>query len=174
MAERPRARVVVIGVGNALRGDDAAGLHVARRLRADPRSAGIEVRELEGEALALLDIWEGADAAVIVDAVSSGAPPGTIHRMEAEAEPLPSTLRGSTSTHALGLREAIELARALHRLPAHVVIYGVEGRDFEAGTELSTEVEAVLGELAGVVLDGAWAVCRKASTRWAPAGESVP
>jgi hydrogenase maturation protease len=141
-------RTVVIGVGNALRCDDAAGLHVARRLRTDPRAADIEVREMEGEALGLLDVWEGADAVVIVDAVRSGASPGMIHRIRADVESLPATLRGSTSTHAFGLREAIELARALGRLPARVVIYGVEGRDFLAGTDISPEVEAAIDGLA--------------------------
>ncbi len=144
--------MVVIGVGNALRHDDAAGLEIVRRLRARAQAAEIAVYEQEGETLALIDVWEGADAVVLVDAVRCGGPPGTIHRFDATAAPIPARLRGSSSTHAVGVGEAIELARALHRLPERVVLFGVEGRRFDAGSGLSKEVEAVAGELADAVL----------------------
>ena len=65
----------VIGIGNPLRGDDAIGLLVARRVRelADPE---VEVMELEGEPARLIDAWQGAGLAVVVDAVKTGAPAG--------------------------------------------------------------------------------------------------
>jgi hydrogenase maturation protease len=150
--------VVVIGVGNALRRDDAAGLEVVRRLnaRADAlgtaRRKGVALIEHEGETLGLLEVWEGARAAVLVDTIRSGALPGTIHRVDASLEPVPVRLRGSSSTHAVGVGEAIELARVLHRLPARVVLFGVEGRRFEAGSGLSEEVQALIGPLADAVL----------------------
>jgi len=150
--QQRRASVVVIGVGNALRHDDAVGLEVARRLRERAGAEGIEVLEQEGEAIALLDMWEQADAVVLVDAARSGSAPGTIHRVDATFEPVPAQLLGSSSTHAVGIDEAIELARALGRLPARVVVYGVEGRRFEAGIGLSEEIEAVAGWLADSVL----------------------
>jgi hydrogenase maturation protease len=143
---------VAIGVGNSLRRDDAAGLEVARALRARTVGSEIAVHEQEGETLALLDAWEGARALVLVDAVCSGAPPGTIHRMDASEEPLPDRLRSSSSTHAVGLAGAIELARALGRLPPRVVVFGLEGRRFDAGSELSPEVRVRIGPLAERVL----------------------
>jgi hydrogenase maturation protease len=133
----------VIGVGNAYRGDDAAGLVVARRLR----ERGLEAIEQEGEPVALIDVFAARDAVVLVDAVQSGAPPGTVHRFDVSDGPLPRELRGSTSTHAVGLGEAIELARALGRLPPRVVVYGVEGARFATGVGLSYEVEAALAPL---------------------------
>jgi hydrogenase maturation protease len=150
--------VVVIGVGNALRGDDAAGLEVARRvrLRADAARAAaraeIAVLEHEGEPLGLIGLWEGARAAVLVDAVHSGVAPGTVRRVDASHEPIPAAMRAFFSTHAVGLGEAIELARALGRLPSRVVVYGVEGLRFDARSGLSQEVEAVVGRLAETVL----------------------
>ncbi len=146
-----------------MRGDDAAGVQVARRLRvrlegAGMNEAGIEVRELQGETLALLDAWEGASAAVLVDAVRSGAAAGTIHRFDATSQPLPARLRGSSSTHAIGVGEAIELARALGQLPRHVVLYGVEGTSFDAGVGLSRAVAAVLAPLEEAVLGEARAL----------------
>jgi len=120
---------MVIGVGNPWRRDDAAGLAVAGRLRG--RLAGTEVRECEGEPAGLIDAWEGA--------VSSGAPPGTVHRIDAGGRALPADLFRA-STHHLGLADAVELARALGRLPARVVFYGIEGESFDAGQGLTTDV----------------------------------
>lgn len=145
-------RALAIGLGNASRRDDAAGLEVARRIRALSPTGLIDVREHEGEMLGLLDVWEGAQAVVLIDAVRSGAPPGTIHRLEASSAAIPTSLRGGASTHAVGLAEAIELARALGRLPDRLVIFGVEGGSFDHGRGLSPEVQAVVGPLAEAVV----------------------
>jgi hydrogenase maturation protease len=147
--------VLVVGLGNEFRGDDGAGIEIARRLWDRARCVGIEVREMQGEPIALLDAWQGHDAVVVVDTMRSGAAPGTIRRLDASHEPLPAMLRGRSSTHAVGLGEAIELARALDRLPARIVVYGVEGRRFNAGAELSDELDAIIPELAEVVLEEA-------------------
>jgi hydrogenase maturation protease len=144
--------VAVIGVGNALGRDDAAGLEIARLLRTRAQAANVAVYEHDGEPLALLDMWEGADAVVLVDAIRSGAAPGTIHRVEASYQPIPAQLRSSFSTHAVGLAEAIELARALRRLPGRVVLFGIEGRRFDAGSGLSEEVQAATAPVADAVL----------------------
>jgi len=142
---------MVIGVGNALRHDDAAGLEVARRVRALVDPARVAVIEHEGEQSALLDIWERAAAVVLVDAIRSGAPVGTIQRVDASEKPLPAPPWGSSSTHAIGVAEAIELARALGRLPAQVIVYGVEGVRFDAGDGLSKEVRDGVGVLTEAV-----------------------
>jgi hydrogenase maturation protease len=134
--------VVVVGVGNELRGDDAVGLAVAARLRV--RAAeGVTVVECEQEPTRLLDAWSGADVAFVVDAAASGEPPGTIHRFDASTEPVPARVFRS-STHAFGVGDAVELARALGRLPGRIVVFGVEGGDFTAGAPLSAEVVAAV------------------------------
>jgi hydrogenase maturation protease len=131
----------VIGVGNALRGDDAAGLIVAGRL------SGVAH---EGEGTALLDLWDGYDAVVLIDTMRSGAPAGTIRRLDASVEPLPAEL-GRASTHAIGVPDAIELARSLGRLPRTVIVHGVEGAVFDAGAPLSATVSASLEALTKAV-----------------------
>jgi hydrogenase maturation protease len=136
-------------VGNAFRGDDAVGLEVARVLRGTLPD-GVELLEREGEPTALIDSWEGAEAAWLVDAVRSGAPAGTVHRLDAREEELPGDLFHA-STHAFGLAEAVELARALGRLPARTIVFGIEGARFEAGDELSREVAAAAREVAEAV-----------------------
>lgn len=141
----------MIGVGNALRHDDAAGLEVVRRVRELVDPERVAVIEHVGEQSALLDIWEGAAAVVLVDAIRSDASAGTIHRVDASERPLPAPPWGSSSTHAIGVAEAIELARALGRLPAQVIVYGVEGVRFDAGIGLSKEVGDAMGVLTDTV-----------------------
>jgi hydrogenase maturation protease len=135
---------VIIGVGNPDRGDDAAGRLAARRLR----SLGLDaVVEHSGEGTALLEAWSGAGRVILIDAVVTGAPPGTITVWEARKAPLQRTsFRGST--HAFGVAEAVELARALDRLPASLTIYGIEAQQFQPGAGLSPAVSDAVGQLA--------------------------
>jgi hydrogenase maturation protease len=141
---------VLIGVGNAYRGDDGVGLIVAERVRAlAPRE--VDVTLCEQEASRVMDAFEGADAAVIVDAVASGGTTGELHRFDAASAAVPARVFGS-STHAFGVGEAIELARALGKLPTAVVVIGVEGREFSAGERLSAAVEAAVPHAAEAVL----------------------
>jgi hydrogenase maturation protease len=142
--------VVVVGVGNVYRGDDGAGIAVVESIRGR-LPAGVEVVTCEQEASRVIDAIEGREAAVLVDASSSGAAPGTIHRFDASTDPVPARSFRS-STHAFGVGEAVELARALGRLPGVVVVYGVEGETFAAGDGLSASVAAAIEPAAEAVL----------------------
>jgi hydrogenase maturation protease len=144
-------RRVVIGVGNAYRGDDGAGLAVVERLRGRVPD-GVEVVGFEQEPTRLMDAWDGADAVVVVDAVASGGEPGTLHRFDASADAVPARVFRS-STHAFGVGDAVEIARALGTLPRRVLVYGIEGADFDAREGLSPRVEAAVGRLADTVLE---------------------
>ncbi len=144
--------VVVIGIGNRLRGDDGAGVAVAERLRGHvPR--WVDVVACDEEPSRLMDAWKGADTAVLVDAVTSGSPAGTLHRFDAGRRPVPAQ-EFRSSTHAIGVADTIELARALGRLPRRVLVYGIEACSFEAGAPLTPPVEtAVAGAAAAVLSD---------------------
>jgi hydrogenase maturation protease len=148
----PERAVLVIGVGNRLRGDDGASWEVAERLRKPAAQTAIEVVEQLYEPTDLLGAWEGRDAVVIIDTMCSGKPPGTISRFDVSNGPLPARLRGVGSTHSFGLHEAIELARALDRLPRRLIVFAVEGREFGAAAALSREVAAAVAPLADAVL----------------------
>jgi hydrogenase maturation protease len=145
----PRSRVLLIGVGNAYRGDDAVGLMVAQRLQEEPLDHVTTVLAT-GEGTTLLTLWQDSDAVVLVDAVYTGARPGTLRRFAAHAQPLPM-LFARASTHAFGVAEAVELARALHQLPSVFVVYGVEGATFEMGVGLSAAVAAAVPQAAAQV-----------------------
>lgn len=132
---------VVICVGNAARGDDAAGPAVAseiRRIRPD-----VPVKESTGDPYQLLELFSEVKQAVIVDAVLSGEqPPGTVYAVHAGASPVPASPQASS--HGMGLAEAIELARTLGRLPDRLVVVGIEATDLRAGVELTPAVAAAI------------------------------
>jgi len=145
---RPDPFVLVVGIGNPERGDDGAGVAVVRRLRGRI-GRGVRLLELPSNVSRLLDCWDGADAVVLVDAMSSGATPGTVQRFDAAAAPLPSRAFPGGSTHGFGVAEAIEIARALGRLPRQLVVYGIEGACFGDEHGLSAPVEAAVRDLTG-------------------------
>ena len=133
---------MIIGVGNSYRSDDAVGILIARKLK-DRVSDRVSIKEQSGEGTSLMDSWQGHDRVCVVDAVSSGAPPGSIHRMDASKEPIPSKFF-SCSTHDFGVAEAIEMARALDQLPRQLQLFGIEGENFQPGEMLSAEVERAM------------------------------
>jgi hydrogenase maturation protease len=141
--------MIVIGVGNPWRGDDGAGPAVTRRLR-----GAVEAVEHDGDGSRLVDAWRGRDHVVVVDAAASGARPGTVRRFRPRASPLPAALLRS-STHAFGVAEAVELARALGQLPPRLDVYAIEGADFSAGAGLSPAVAEAVDRLAVALADGA-------------------
>jgi len=144
------SKVLMIGVGNEYRGDDGAGLAVARQLRKEAPPE-INVVEETGEGTALVEAWKGADFVIVVDAIQSGASPGTIRRFDTEKEKFPTEVF-SHSTHAFGISGAIELARTLKELPSHLIVYGIEGQNFAASEKLSPPVEKAVAACAALVL----------------------
>jgi hydrogenase maturation protease len=150
------AGALVVGLGSVDRGDDAVGLLVVRRIAALGRE---EIAVVEcAEPTALIELWAGHDRVVVVDAVRSGAPAGTLHCRETGAglPPLPSYFGsgpGPASTHAFGLAAVAELARALGRLPALLRVVGVEVTSFDHGAPLSPQVAACVDLAVAAVLD---------------------
>lgn len=133
--------MLILCLGHPDRADDAAGPLAARWLR----ELGLEALEFSGDGLALLEAWSGAEQVVVIDAVSTGAPSGTISMWDGRTAPV---LRGAPATHSFGLAEAIELGRLLGRLPPSLTIYGIEGRDFTPGRAPSAAVLAAVETLA--------------------------
>ena len=145
---------VVIGVGNRWRHDDAVGLEVidALRGRVDDEVALVAS---DGEPTRLLDAFAIAPNVVMVDAVVTGAAPGTIHSLTDEE--LPTQMGIGQSSHLVQLVETIELGKLLDRLPNGLVLIGIEATDFDNGegmtqpvaTAVPAAAEAVLAALSG-------------------------
>jgi len=130
-----RSRMLIIGLGNPDRGDDTAGILVARRLR----ECGIDAVEHTGATLNLLDLWTASDPVIVIDAVMSGAAPGSIQVWDPSKIRIKNILFRA-STHEFSLADTIELGRTLNRLPAWMRIYGIEAARFETGAQPSPEI----------------------------------
>lgn len=142
--KRGHSGILLIGYGNEFRQDDGVGLFIIRELKAR-HLPWVTLQEYQGEGFALLDLWDGYKSVILFDAVSSGAQPGTIHRIEPFKEPLPKYLY--CSTHAFSLAEVIGLACSLHQLPEQLEIYGIEGKSFSQGQTISGEVRKAAGDV---------------------------
>lgn len=138
--------VLVVGIGNPDRGDDCFGPAVAQRLRGRVPST-VRILERSGDALTLIEDWNGIPSVILIDAVAAITQPGRIHRLDLTDSPLPIGFT-PRSTHAFGVAETIELARSLGRLPRRLVAYLVEGEQFATGALLSPAVAGAAKEVA--------------------------
>jgi hydrogenase maturation protease len=139
--------IAVIGIGQSLRGDDGIGPEAVRQWTNDfPQTATdprIQILLLETPGLGLLDDLAEADAVILVDAVSTGKPAGTV----CVFDPIPDTSLSAAekTAHGFGVAESISLARKTgERLPEHLILIGVEGGQYELGRSLSDPVRAAL------------------------------
>jgi hydrogenase maturation protease len=132
-------KVLVVGIGNEYRSDDGIGLVIARKIREIHLSSVIVIEE-SGEGTKLMEAWQGYKRVVLVDAILSGAKSGTIFKIDASKKKVPSRFF-HYSTHAFSIAEAIELARVMKTLPPRFLIYGIEGANFNAGTNISQVVQ---------------------------------
>ncbi|MDP6456816.1 MAG: hydrogenase maturation protease [Candidatus Marinimicrobia bacterium] len=143
--------ILIIGVGSPYRCDDSVGLAILKQLRLHELH-NVHLMERSGEGSDIMDIWQSYGHVILVDAVQSGSAPGTIHRIDANTEKVPTDFF-HYSTHAFGVAEAVEMARTLGELPKHVLIYGIEGKDFEIGKEISAEIEKSAEQVVQQILD---------------------
>ena len=140
--EAQRKECVVVGIGNPLMGDDGFGIEVAKALRKLNLGSRVLVFERHTMDISVLDSAKGASKLVIVDAVKSGRPPGSVVKFVA-GEPRSPVLRVPLS-HEQDLRDILALARKTGmRLPA-IVVVGIEPADCAAGNGLSAEVRGAL------------------------------
>ncbi len=144
--------IVIIGVGQTLRGDDGAGLAAVQLWQriyppsTDLPSVRVELAELPG--LSLIDLFMGTDAAILVDAVRSGAKPGCIHLIS-ESD-LAAFESSSGSAHGMGVAESLALGRRLYpeKMPADIILIGIEASAIELGEMLSPEVKYAIQQAA--------------------------
>ena len=131
--------VMVIGVGNAHRQDDAVGVEVVNRLRKTGLPPCAIAAVSDGEPARLVELWARSELAIVVDALALRFPsPGAIHRLTLDS--VERSHRRSASSHGLGLGTAVRLARELDRLPGRLIVYAVEIGDFAFGNGMSTPV----------------------------------
>ena len=145
-------RVRVIACGNPQAGDDALGLLAAERCAGGCPTTSRSIEA--GPATRVLELLDDTEVAIVIDAVRApdgGRAPGTLVRAEGDAGGLPAELRGSLSSHGLGLAEAVGLAAALGHAP-RVIFHGVEAAGVEMGSPVSDAVTAAMPALLEAIL----------------------
>jgi len=135
-------KILLAGIGNPLRGDDAAGIVAVRGMSSELRDT-VTVLEVQADVTDLIEHLQGYDVAIIVDATRSGSMPGTIHRFDASATSLVEG-RGGLTTHGMSVGSAIELARKQGAFPRKVLVFGIEASQFIHGAAMSPEVKEAI------------------------------
>jgi hydrogenase maturation protease len=150
----------VLGLGNTLNRDEGLGVHALKaleaRLRPSPLTSlsreaeegmGVGVEFLDGGTLGLhlLPLVEEASHLLILDAVNTGQPPGTLVELRKEQIPLFTGIK--MSEHQVTFQEVLGLARFRGRLPQHLRLIGAQPADLNIGTELSPTLAAVIPKI---------------------------
>lgn len=130
---------LLICIGNGYRQDDGVGLFIGEQLKLKdlPR---VRIMENAGDGMAMMDAWKDEDIVILVDAVRSGQPAGTIFCFDAVANPLPEDIF-AVSSHDIGIPDCIALSRSLGIFPEKLLFYGIEGENFGDGMQLSPVVK---------------------------------
>ena len=125
---------LIVGIGSEILCDDGVGIHVIRQLRLQPIAATINMIELGTAGLALLDTVKGFDRLVIVDAIQTGAEPGTVHVLTGDEIVKASHLG---PTHEADLPTVLALGRVLGDdvMPSEVIVFAVEAEDIATFSE---------------------------------------
>jgi hydrogenase maturation protease len=141
-------RTLVVGIGSLIRGDDGVGIHVIRRLAQPGLPEHVHTLEAGTAGISLLDFVEGYDRLIIIDAIVTGAPAGTIY--ELRGSDIARTIHLSAG-HEADLPTALALGEKLSRtMPKEVIVLAIEAGSLDAFSEnLSAEVEAAIPEVLG-------------------------
>jgi hydrogenase maturation protease len=144
-------KTLVLGVGNLLLSDDGVGVHTIRRLQ-EVAQLPEEVQVLDGGTMGLdlLYYLEGVSHLLIVDAVETGGPPGTLTRIAGEQ--VPAYLSLKMSPH-VGLPDMLFAAKLRDLYPEEVVVWGVQPETIEVGLDLSPSVAAQVDVLVEKILE---------------------
>jgi len=144
--------VLVIGLGNPLRGDDGVGCRVIEDLARRELPSHVELLDGGAVGLGLLDLLEGRERVIIVDAAEMGRRPGEFVRFAPDDVFLASQA-DSFSFHHAGLADVLALADALGRTLPEMVIFGVQPAEVVWREGLSQAVETAIPTLAEAVLN---------------------
>jgi hydrogenase maturation protease len=142
-------KTVVLGVGNVIMGDEGVGVRCAEWLESRV-PAGVVVIDGGTSTHELLGELENLDLLVIVDAVATASPPGTLVRLEGDH--IPSAFSNKLSPHQHGINDLLANLALLGRSPKRLVLFGVQPKTIALGMELTPEIAAVVPALGARVL----------------------
>jgi len=141
----------VLGIGNLIMTDDGVGVRVVQYL-SEGYVFPSEVTILDGGTLGLdlLTHLEGVERLLIIDAMETGGPPGTIVRMTGEE--IPMVFETKLSPHQMGLKDLLAVSVLRGITPPEMVLLGIQPGNIELGVDLTPPVEAQLDTLVDMAL----------------------
>jgi hydrogenase maturation protease len=147
-----QVNVLILGIGNVLMTDDSAGIRVINELERRFRfPENVELLDGGTSGIELLSYIADRDYLIIVDAIRSGFPPGTVVRVE--GEDVSAKFMTRISPHQLGLSDLLAAATLTGELPKQMVLFGIEPKRVALGLEMTDEVKGGFEKLLGVVVD---------------------
>ncbi|TCZ78310.1 hydrogenase maturation protease [Paenibacillus albiflavus] len=144
--------ILVLGIGNTLYSDEGVGIHVLPLLQERlAKYDQVEILEGATDGIRLLGPVEDTDHLLIIDAINGGKEPGSIYSVKDNA--IPAYYGVKMSVHQVGFQEVLFAARIRERLPAHMVMFGVQPESLEFGIGLSDTVTSALQGLIEAIED---------------------
>lgn len=137
-------RILILGIGNYLMGDEGIGVHVANRLQKDVSLPGVDVVDGGTGGFHLLEYFEIYETIILVDATLDNNPIGTIRLIKPRfAQDFPKAM----STHDIGLKDMVSALQLLGKMPTiHLFVVSIESLQ-QQGIELTKDIEKVIPEL---------------------------
>lgn len=147
-------RVLILGIGNMLRGDDGLGVHIVRQMQESgiPLPEGVELLDGGTAGFDLLGLIDGFDKIVIVDALNADDRPGSIYRFTPEH----AVSRGARfSLHEVGIMEVIRTLNIMDHNPEIEFVGIVPENIRDIDTTISEAVRESVPRAVKVILDAA-------------------
>ena len=134
-------RAVVLGIGNTILTDEAAGVRAAEMLESSYRVPG-NVLVIDGgtSGMEMIEDLSNLDFLIVLDVVKSGAAPGTVVKIAGDE--IPVFFRRKLSPHQIGLPDVLASLELLDTMPKEIIVLGVEPVSLELGMEMTATVAA--------------------------------
>ena len=145
----PKAKILVVGMGNLLCRDEGMGVHIIQAMENMELPNHIELLDIGTSTMDLISHLEGVKKLIVIDAMEAGGTPGTIYKCRPE-DLLPKD-EGPISLHDIGLLESLSMADKMG-MKIDTVVIGVEPKVLDWGMELSEEVKSRIPTVIEVVL----------------------
>lgn len=142
-------RILIMGVGNYLMGDEGVGVHVAQRLEAGSLPPRVDVVDGGTGGFHLLEYFENYPLVIMVDATLDDRAPGTVRKIRPR---FASDFPPAMSTHDIGLKDMVSSLQLLGRMP-EIHLFAVSIASIQQqGVELTPEVQSAVPELIQEIL----------------------
>jgi hydrogenase maturation protease len=145
-------KIAIVGVGNLLLGDEGFGVHVINKLKDCRLPENVKVYECGTGALSLLNVLEGFEKAIILDAVKLGGKPGTVYSFKLDEDELNDGLMKILSLHELNFAIAIKIGKKAYKLPKEIIVIGVEPKAIKPSLHLTSEVKKSVSKVIHLIL----------------------